>query len=87
MELDISDSLLMTNRVWDLAYLQEVCRQDFYEFDDLWSSNINDMELVKEAEILEKYCPITDDISLDDQVLCSAVEKIRMSEYYLVILL
>ena len=40
-----------------------------------------DSELVdasqKVEEKKEPYCPITEDISLDDQELCSAVEKIE----------
>ena len=35
------------------------------------------MELVEEAERLEKYCPVVEDISLNDDTLCSAIEDIE----------
>ena len=38
---------------------------------------MSDMELVHNVEQVEKYCPITEDISMDDHVLYSAVEKIE----------
>ena len=38
--------------------------------------DVQDWELVKEAgEKIEKYCPITGDISLDYETPCSAVEQ------------
>ena len=44
----------------------------------MWSySNISDSEIVAVADKVESYCPITEDISLDDSELCSAVEKIE----------
>ena len=49
----------------------------FMNFPDLWSSNVMDSELVEESNKIEKYCPITEDISLDDTTLCSAVERIE----------
>ena len=48
-----------------------------YDFKELWQSNFNDADLVTESNRLECYCPITEDISLDDVVLCDAVEKIE----------
>ena len=75
--MEISDEVLMSNFDWDPVYLQEVVKQDFYEFNHLWCSDLTDMELVKEVSEMEKYCPITEDISLDDEVLCSTVEKIE----------
>ena len=38
---------------------------------------VNDADLVTESNRLEHYCPITEDISFDDVVLCDAVEKIE----------
>ena len=38
---------------------------------------MKDKELVNEVEKIERHCPTTEDISLDDKVLCSAVEKIE----------
>ena len=56
--------------------MQQLLSQDFYDCDELWSSKIGDMELVKEVEKVERYSPIVEDISLED-ILCSAVEKIE----------
>ena len=68
----------MSNRDWDPCYLHEVVSQDFFEFEELWRSNIKDMDLVSElTKVEDKYCPITEDINLDDEVLCSAVEEIE----------
>ena len=46
---------------------------------ELWKSNVADSVLVNETSRVERqpYCPVTEDISLDDQTLCSAVEKIE----------
>ena len=74
VKMDLSDEYISNNRDWDPSYL---CNQDFYEFSDMWCSNITDMEIVKETEKVETYCPITEDISMDDTVLCSAVKKIE----------
>ena len=45
--MDISDSLLSSNRNWDPSYLSEIFQEDFYEFSELWSSNVMDSELVQ----------------------------------------
>ena len=39
----------------------------------LGARTINDAELVHESNKVECYSPITEDISLDDEVLCNAV--------------
>ena len=36
-----------------------------------------DSVLIKEMEEYERYCPIVEDISLDDNVLCDAVQRIE----------
>ena len=51
------------NRDWDPSYLSEIFSQDFYEFGELWKSNLDDLALVDEVQKLEKYCPIVEDIS------------------------
>ena len=38
---------------------------DLYEINNLWTSNINDMDLLQEIEKIERYFPITEDFSLD----------------------
>ena len=75
--MDLPDVSFSRNWDWDPAYLSELLDEDFYDFSELWSSNIGDMELVKETERVEKYCPVVEDISIDDELLCSAVEKIE----------
>ena len=74
--MEVSDSLLCRNRDWDPSYLSQLLSDDFYEFSDLWSdSNATDTELIQEVE---KYCPIVEDISMDDETLCNEVEKIEI---------
>ena len=75
--MDVSDKLLVSNFDWDPAYLQEIFEGEFDDFSDLWASDISDMELVNEGERIEKYSLITEDITLEDEELCCAVEKIK----------
>ena len=75
--MDVPNITFCQNRDWDPSYLQQLLSQDFYDYDELWSSNIGNMELVKEVEKVERYSPIVEDISLEDDILCSAVEKIE----------
>ena len=77
--MDIADRVFITNRDWDPHYLREVVSQDFYDFTELWNINISDMELVQ-AETggaMDRYMPLVEDISLDDQTLYKAVEQIE----------
>ena len=64
------------NRDWDPTYLQELFRVDFYDFSKHWRSKISDADLNMEIDTVETYCPITEDISIEDEVLYNAVEKI-----------
>ena len=68
--MEVSDSYLWNNRDWDLSYLSQIVTQDFFEFNELWSNSttLNDVQLVEEVHKVEKYCPIVEDISLDDQL-------------------
>ena len=76
--MDVPDACLWNKRDWDPSYLRKIFSHDFYEFSELWSDkNIKDTELVKQVEMVEKYSPIVEDISLDDETLCTAVEKIE----------
>ena len=77
--MEVSDIELSRNRDWDPNYLHDLMMDDFYEFNDLWQSNIRDGDLVQETDRVERecYCPLVEDISLEDEVLCSAVEKIE----------
>ena len=75
--MDRLDHYLMENRDWDPSYLRLMFSEDFYEFTDLWHSNVCDTELVQEMEKLDIYQPIVEDISMEDHVLLSAVEQIE----------
>ena len=77
--MEISDSSLLINRDWDPSYLSQLVGVDFFEFNDLWNTgrDMNDKGPFQNVERIEKYCPIVEDISLDDEVLCTAVEKIE----------
>ena len=46
-KMDIFDRIFTLNRDWDPSSLQYIFSQDFYEFRDLWVSNVCDEELVK----------------------------------------
>ena len=73
LEIELSDEVLSKNIEWDPSYLSQSMSEDFFEFSDLWVRNSLDMELVKEVE---KYSLIVKYISIDDETLCTAMEKI-----------
>ena len=75
--MELSDRLLTVNRDWDPSYLRSLFDTDFYEFNQLWTCEIEDSDLVKAANDVEMYSPIVEDISMDDSELCTAVEKIE----------
>ena len=72
--MDLPEALLVRNRDWDPAYLSEIFDVDFNDYSGLVNTSITDMELVKHVE---KYCPIVEDISLDNETLCKAVTDIE----------
>ena len=67
--MELSDRCLSLNRDWDPSYLSDIFTQDFYSFDNLWSSNVSHCDLVREVRNMEKYVPIVEDILLDDNTL------------------
>ena len=75
--MELSDSNLLVNRDWDLLYLSSIFDAEFYDFTEMWCSDITDSDLVTEVNKLETYCPVVEDISMDDTELCTAVEKIE----------
>ena len=75
--MEISDDMMARNRDWDPSYLGHLFSEDFYDFKDLWQSPVSDSQLVQDVANLDKYSPIVEDISMDDEVLCKAVEKIE----------
>ena len=79
LNMELADRIFTANRDWDPAYLRYILSQDFYEFRDLWASNVSDKDLAGVAEHTETspYSPIVEDILLDDATLCDAVEQIE----------
>ena len=75
--MDLSDKELIFNHDWDPSYLAMLFNDDFNESPNLWSSNIDDRDLVHAVGKLEIYSPIVEDISMDDSTLCKAVEEIE----------
>ena len=67
----------MANTDWDPLYLSYIFSQDFSEFRDLWVSNVGDKELVSATVATERYSPIVEDISMDDNTLYAAVAQIE----------
>ena len=75
--MDVFDDGMWSNRDWDPCYLAQLFDEDFNDMTDLWISNVTNSEMVNESINAERYCPIVEDISLDDSQLCTAVEKIE----------
>ena len=75
--MDSYDLFLSQNLDWDPSYLAMLFSEDFDDYTELWSSNVEDCELVQEMNKLDIYSPITEDISMDDDSLLEAVEKIE----------
>ena len=74
--MELSDRIFVTNFDWDPIHLKQMVSADFYEFREFSQSNIADKELVKEAEKTEWYCPLVEDISIDN-VLYKVVQEIE----------
>ena len=75
--MEFSDEYFSTNCDWDPCYLAMLFEEEFNDFSLLWISEISDVELITEGSKMDVYCPIVEDISIEDDVLCSAVEKIE----------
>ena len=68
------------NSDWDPNYLSRIFEQDFDDVSHLWEANsVSDKDMLEVASNVEReiYCPITEDISMDDCDLQCAVEKIE----------
>ena len=75
--MDVPDCALVCNQDWDPAYLSSIFDSEFDNSNDFLSDSISDMDLVEHVEEMERYCPVVEDISLDDVTLCEAVEQIE----------
>ena len=53
--------------------------QDFYDFTEHWQNCLSDKELIdgERPGSGSWYCPLVEDISLDDDTLYEAVEQIE----------
>ena len=75
--MEVSDNDLIGNCDWDLSYLSMIFNEDFNHYHNLWSSNMDDSELINAVEKLEIYSPIVEDISMDNSTLYKAEEDIE----------
>ena len=75
--MDVSDAVIWRNKDWDPSYLLDIFTEDFYNFDELWDNSLTDSDLVQGVSKIEKYFPVVEDISMDDEELCKAVEQIE----------
>ena len=77
--MEVSDEEFMSNGDWDPSYLRRIFEPDFFDYSELWNNgmHVNDKDLVQHAEKVDPYIPIVEDISLDDGLLCDAVERIE----------
>ena len=57
--------------------MHRIFDKSFDNISELWLDGVEDSVLLKEMENYECYCPIVEDISLEDDELCSAVERIE----------
>ena len=74
----MKDVDLISNQDWDPTYLASIFSEDFYDMADHWNgpSYVSDDVLLNSTNN-DKYCPIVEDISLDDDTLRSHVEEIE----------
>ena len=72
------DDDLLTNLDWDPSYLSAIFDEEFNDMSDLWNcDSVSDVDLVCAMESLDRYCPVVEDISIEDDVLYDAVEQIE----------
>ena len=72
-----SDDIFI-NLDWDPSYLASIFDADFYDMSDLWDVDyVGDNQLLEYAERRDIYCPMVEEISIEDEVLCKAVEQIE----------
>ena len=74
---DLADRVFMVNYDWDPSYLRYIFSQDFFEFCELWSNGMGDQDMIWAAEASERYCPVVENISLDNDTLYYAVAQIK----------
>ena len=76
--MELSDRIFTVNRDWDPSYLRYIISQDFYDFCDLWANALPNEELLRATESSPgRYCPVVEDLSVDNDTLYEAVAKIE----------
>ena len=51
--MEVVDSIMCRNRDWDPLYLVDIFNQYFYDYTDLWKSNIEDSDIISKVEKVE----------------------------------
>ena len=74
---NVTDRELLLTYDWDPVYLLSIFDSEFNDTSDLWDNIMSDSEILDTVNIMEKYNPIVEDISMEDEVLCAAVEPIK----------
>ena len=74
---ELEDTSVFINIDWDPVYLASIFDVDFHDTSNLWDNNMTDQDIMDTVNHMEKYCPVVEDISIEDEVLCSAVEQIE----------
>ena len=72
----MENDYLETNLDWDPSYLAQIFDVDLNDMSDLWSESDSSADTLL-VEEMDKYCPIVEDITIEDEVLCAAVENIK----------
>ena len=67
-----------SNLDWDPVYLSRIFESEFEDYSNLWDDehSVSGREMMEVAEG-GNYCPIVEDISIDDDTLCSSIEEIE----------
>ena len=69
---------IFLNLDWDPCYLASIFDMDFNDMSVLWNcEGVSDSVIMNLPETSGIYCPLVEDISLDDNDLHDAVEKIE----------
>ena len=69
---------LMSFCDWDPCYLSRIFVIDFNDMSELWNADgISDKDIMDLVEKTGNYCPIIEEISLEDEVLSKAVMQIE----------
>ena len=72
----MDDYNLIQNLDWDPVYLHGIFDQDFNDMSELWSGGDSVSDSVV-LNAMDRYYPIVEDITIDDDTLCEAVELIE----------